>query len=125
MYTIVIGQSTKWPQSTARLLLCHMYHACSNNNNNNNKAILQAAGDPTSVTSDAAPEAHLVIWGTDVNVQETKRKFVQFLKTFVDDLPEGDGGESPANRVEPLYMTRLEEVGTQHVTRKYHFQGII
>ena len=68
-------------------------------------------GDPTStgVTSEAGPEAHLVIWGTDVNVQETKKKFKDFLENFIDDLP-GDEGETPSDRVEPFYMQRLEEV---------------
>jgi DNA replication licensing factor MCM4 len=71
-------------------------------------------GDPSSVaggTSEAAPEAHLVIWGTDVNIQETKRKFREFLETFVDDLP-SDEGNSPVagDRVEPYYMQRLDEI---------------
>lgn len=70
-------------------------------------------GDPTStgVTSEAGPEAHLVIWGTDVNVQETKKKFRDFLENFIDDLP-GEGGESPMGSVEPYYMQRLEEINT-------------
>ena len=65
-----------------------------------------------AVTSDAAPEAHLVIWGTDVNVQETKKNFRKFLENFVDDLP-GDGGDSPnaGDKIEPYYMQRLDEVG--------------
>ena len=68
-------------------------------------------GDPTStgVTSEAGPEAHLVIWGTDVNVQDTKKRFREFLEKFIDDLP-GEGGESPMDRAEPYYMQRLEEV---------------
>ena len=69
------------------------------------------SGDPTSmgVTSEAGMDAHLVIWGTDVNVQETKKRFRDFLETFVDDLP-GDEGDTPATRSEPLYLQRLEEV---------------
>lgn len=68
-------------------------------------------GDPTStggVTSEGAPEAHLVIWGTDVNVQETKRRFKEFLEKFIDDLP--DEGDFPLDRTEPYYMQKLEEV---------------
>lgn len=69
-------------------------------------------GDPTStgVTSEGAPEAHLVIWGTDVNVQEAKKKFRDFLENFIDDLPE-EGEESfIGDQAEPYYMQRLEEV---------------
>ena len=63
------------------------------------------------MTSEGAPEAHLVIWGTDVNVQETKKRFREFLMKFVADLP-SDGGEDMAtgDRTEPYYLTRLEEV---------------
>ena len=61
-------------------------------------------------TTDGTSQVHLVIWGTDVNVQDTKYKFTEFLQTFVDDLPEGDSDDQ-ATSVEPLYMTRLEEVG--------------
>lgn len=73
-------------------------------------------GDPTStgLTSEAGPDARLVIWGTDVNISDTKKRFRKFLETFVDDLP-GAGGESPsatADRVEPCYPQRLEEINT-------------
>ena len=61
-------------------------------------------------TTDGMSQVHLVIWGTDVNVQDTKYKFTEFLQTFVDDLPEGDM-DTHATSVEPLYMARLEEVG--------------
>ncbi|KAL5467701.1 hypothetical protein EMCRGX_G031964 [Ephydatia muelleri] len=66
-------------------------------------------GDPVSsaVTSEGA-EAHLVIWGTDVNVQDTKKKFKEFLETFVLESVEGP---TQADKMEsPLYMTRLDEV---------------
>lgn len=49
-----------------------------------------------------------MIWGTDVNVQETKKKFKEFLETFV---LEGVEGTTQTDKVEPpLYMTRLDEV---------------
>ena len=54
-------------------------------------------------------EAHLVIWGTDVNVMETKRTFGLFLRQYVDDIP-SEGGDSPMGGIEPLYLQRLEEV---------------
>ena len=66
--------------------------------------------DPTSVTSsEAQPQVHLVIWGTDVNVQEAKEKFKDFLKYFMDDLEQA-GEEEPMGGVEPYYMARLDEV---------------
>ena len=52
-----------------------------------------------------------MIWGTDVNVQETKKRFREFLMKFIADLP-SDRGEDMAtgDRTEPYYLTRLEEV---------------
>ncbi|XP_065915389.1 DNA replication licensing factor mcm4-like [Dysidea avara] len=68
--------------------------------------------DPTSVTSsEVQPQAHLVVWGTDVNVVETKEKFKDFLKYFMDDL-EKEGEEEPMGGAEPYYMVRLDEVNT-------------
>ena len=55
-------------------------------------------------------QVHLVIWGTDVNVQDTTYKVAEFLQTFVDDLPEAD--TAPVPSVEPLYMSCMEEVGS-------------
>ena len=68
-------------------------------------------GDPSStgLTSEGAPEAHLVIWGTDVNVQETKKRFKEFLESFVDDQSEDDIPPS-VDADQPYYMARLEEV---------------
>lgn len=59
--------------------------------------------------SEGGTEAHLVIWGTDVNVTETKKQFRLFLRQFVDDMPSDDDDE-PMGGVEPLYLQRLEEV---------------
>lgn len=77
--------------------------------------LIHQTGDPSStgVTSEAAPEAHLVIWGTDVNIQDTKRQFREFLENFMDDLP-GEGGDSPIaeDKTEPYYMQRLDEVNS-------------
>ena len=49
----------------------------------------------------------LVVWGTDVNVQETKTRFRQFLETF--DVQSEDEAPLVENAL-PLYMQRLEEV---------------
>ena len=74
--------------------------------------LLQTEGSEAAVgsTTDGMSQVHLVIWGTDVNVQDTKYKFAEFLQTFVDDLPEDDTAP-PVSSVEPLYMACMEEVG--------------
>ena len=61
------------------------------------------------MTSEGAPEAHLVIWGTDVNIQETKKRFKEFLEVFIDDQSDEDVPPS-GDIIQPFYMTRLEEV---------------
>ena len=55
-----------------------------------------------------------MIWGTDVNVQEAKKKFRDFLENFIDDIPEEGEESSIADQSEPYYMQRLEEVCTLH-----------
>lgn len=61
-------------------------------------------------TTDGMGQVHLVVWGTDVNVQDTNLKFQDFIQTFVDDLQtdETDG----MTATEPFYMTRMEEINT-------------
>ena len=53
-------------------------------------------------------EPALTIWGTDVNVQLTKKKFKDFLENFVEDFPSVD--ESPISGSTPYYLTKLDEV---------------
>jgi len=60
-------------------------------------------------SSEVQPQAHLVVWGTDVNVVETKEKFKDFLKYFMDDL-EQEGEEEPMDGTGPYYIDRLDEV---------------
>lgn len=81
--------------------------------------ILLQSGDPTSragQTSDVGGDVNMVVWGTDVNVSETKRQFKLFLRQFINDLHDPDGGDDDddqmqgQDRMEPLYMTRLEVV---------------
>lgn len=51
------------------------------------------------------------MWGTDVNISETKRQFKLFLRQFVNDLHDDDDDQAQLqDRMEPFYMTRLEEV---------------
>ncbi len=69
------------------------------------------------MTSEGAPEPHLVIWGTDVNVQETKKKFRKFLQEFIDDLEVDDEEREglTGDRTTPHYLARLEEVSVQYM----------
>lgn len=66
------------------------------------------------MTSDTTAEPQLVIWGTDVNVQEAKRQFTTFLREFVDDVPE----EGVASQIgsDPHYLQQLEEVRDIYIT---------
>ena len=50
-----------------------------------------------------------MIWGTDVNIQETKKRFKEFLEVFIDDQSDEDVPPS-GDIIQPFYMTRLEEV---------------
>lgn len=61
---------------------------------------------PPSDNSETTP--HFVIWGTDVSVQVCKKKFRQFLTTFVD--PEEDLAMDDVNAGQPMYLQKLEEV---------------
>ena len=54
----------------------------------------------------------MVVWGTDVNVSDTKRQFKLFLRQFINDLhdPDEDDQMQGQDRMEPFYLTRLEVV---------------
>ena len=71
-----------------------------------------AATEPPAAapTSDSTAGPRLVIWGTDVVVQETQDKFKRFLQQFIDENAEGMGDDFVPN--DPLYMQKLEEVLT-------------
>lgn len=64
------------------------------------------------MSEEGAPEAHMVLWGTDVVVLDVKRKFKSFLENFIDDypVPEPGSSELPMEGVTPYYMAKLEEV---------------
>ena len=71
------------------------------------------------MTSEGAPEAHLVIWGTDVNIQETKKRFKEFLEVFIDDQSDEDVPPS-GDITQPFYLTRLEEVWFKYIYAYTH-----
>ncbi|CAF5127197.1 unnamed protein product [Rotaria magnacalcarata] len=55
-----------------------------------------------------AADNQVVIWGTDVHVNECKRRFISFLKKFHLNVEEANiEGVDPA---QPFYMQKLEEI---------------
>lgn len=71
-------------------------------------------GEPisTGLTSEGAPEACFVIWRTDVHVQETRKRFKEFLESFVDDQSEDDIYRN-TDADQPYYMPQSEEVNAE------------
>lgn len=61
----------------------------------------RASSTDAGLTSDVGPISRTVIWGTDVNVQDTQDKFTNFFTTFLAD-----------NQDEPKYLRLLAEVCT-------------
>jgi DNA replication licensing factor MCM4 len=59
---------------------------------------------------EAEPAPHLVIWGTNVSVAESKEKFKQFILRFIDPNAEEDERPDDMNVNEPLYLQKLDEV---------------
>jgi DNA replication licensing factor MCM4 len=63
---------------------------------------------PPSENSESAPT--MVIWGTDVQVNDCKRKFKRFLETFLDISMTDEERFEGLNPDEPYYMQRLAEI---------------
>jgi len=59
------------------------------------------------VSSEAQGDPKLVIWGTDVVVADTKDRFTQFLKRFIDDEEDTSTEFDPTK---PLYLQKLAEI---------------
>lgn len=59
------------------------------------------------VTGPSGPQ--LVIWGTDVVVNQCKDKFKKFVLTFVDPTADGESEEGGEAK-QPVYLPKLEEV---------------
>ncbi len=64
----------------------------------------------SEITSDTNAGPQLVIWGTDVIVDQCKKKFKRFIETYVEVAVDQDERFDGINPNEPLYMQRLEEV---------------
>jgi hypothetical protein len=69
---------------------------------------------PGSVAPSDADEPHLVIWGTNVVVNRTRRKFRQFLLNFREASDEIEMDERPNEDAvdpnEPLYIRKIYDV---------------
>ena len=63
---------------------------------------------PPSENSENAP--HLVIWGTDVQLNDCKRKFKRFIQTFQDSETADDEKFEGLDHTKPYYQQRLNEI---------------
>lgn len=64
---------------------------------------------PPSEASESAPT--MVIWGTDVSVNQVKTKFSKFINTFVAaDLADDEKTTDGIDQNEPYYPQRLEQI---------------
>ena len=59
-------------------------------------------------TSESTAGPRLVVWGTNVVIQETQEKFKRFLQEFIDENAQEMGDDFVPT--EPLYIQKLEEV---------------
>lgn len=53
---------------------------------------------------------HLVIWGTNVSLDDCKSRFKQFILRFIEPNTEEDERIDDMDVNEPLYYQKLEEV---------------
>ncbi|KAL8566321.1 DNA replication licensing factor mcm4-A [Nucella lapillus] len=65
---------------------------------------------PSDPGSDAPVSTQLVIWGTDVVVNQCKEKFVRFISRFIDKSVEEDERFDGMDVREPYYIQRLDEI---------------
>ena len=63
---------------------------------------------PPSENSESAPT--MVIWGTDVSVNQCKTKFKKFISTFVETESADDEKFVGMDPSAPFYLQRLEEI---------------
>jgi len=65
---------------------------------------------PPSENSESAPT--MVIWGTDVSVNQCKSKFKKFISTYVDTEAADDERFAGMDHSAPFYLQRLDEINT-------------
>ncbi|XP_017892001.1 DNA replication licensing factor MCM4 [Ceratina calcarata] len=66
--------------------------------------------DKTSEGEGAGPQ--LVVWGTNVVINQCKNKFKSFFQWYVDSSIENDEQTDHMDLVQPLYLQKLEEIHT-------------
>ena len=71
--------------------------------------------------SDTNTGTQLVIWGTDVVVNQCKEKFVRFISRFIDNSVEEDEQFDGMDVREPYYIQRLEEVQFLFILFYFYF----
>lgn len=72
----------------------------------------QIREEHVSKSSESESGPQLVIWGTNVVVDQCKEQFKRFILRFID--PEAENDELPENMnlTDPLYLQKLEEIHT-------------
>lgn len=71
---------------------------------------LQPIPESQSETDSVLGGAQLVIWGTNVVVNECKTKFKRFMQRYIDPDIANDEISEGINLNEPLYMQKLDEI---------------
>ena len=64
----------------------------------------------SEITSESNAGPQLVIWGTDVVVDQCKTKFRKFIQQYIDPNIADDERFEGIDPSQPVYMQRLEEV---------------
>lgn len=62
-----------------------------------------------SSESDAA-RPQVVVWGTDINVNDVKEQFKRFINRFIDPDAENDELPENLNSTEPLYVQKIDDI---------------
>ncbi|XP_076470812.1 DNA replication licensing factor mcm4-like [Babylonia areolata] len=74
----------------------------------------EPSSEPTTAVSEPATDApastQLVIWGTDVVVNQCKEKFIRFISRFVEKTMDDDEQFDGMDIREPYYIQRLDEI---------------
>uniref|UniRef100_A0A336K914 DNA replication licensing factor MCM4 n=1 Tax=Culicoides sonorensis TaxID=179676 RepID=A0A336K914_CULSO len=71
---------------------------------------LQPIPESQSETDSTTSSTQLVIWGTNVVVNECKAKFKRFMQRYIDPDIANDEISEGINLNEPLYMQKLDEI---------------
>ncbi|XP_050597960.1 DNA replication licensing factor MCM4 [Bombus affinis] len=67
---------------------------------------------PNGTSESDTAGAHLVVWGTNIVINQCKEQFKSFFQQFIDPDAENDELPENMNLSEPLYLQKLEEIHT-------------